>query len=119
VLSLRLSSQLLLTFTRPSLTFSSTRFESGSAIVPIPVRGHRTSRIIAMHKSLFPLRPEFHSGATTQEMRSTSTGNEQEVPPRFSAHSLRRSVKTRYSGEIPPTQSFSGRGDEMHRETGP
>jgi len=36
-LSLRLSSQLLLTFTRPLLTVSSAWLSSGSAILPIPV----------------------------------------------------------------------------------
>ena len=54
-LSLRLSSQLLLTFTRPSLTLSSAWLPFGSAILPIPVREHRESRLTALR--LIPSSP--------------------------------------------------------------
>ena len=47
-LTFGLSSQLLLTFTRPSLTVSSAWLPSGSALLPIPVQGHRKSRITAL-----------------------------------------------------------------------
>ena len=83
-LSLRLSSQLLLTFTRPSLTLSSAWLSSGSAMLPIPVRRHWKSRFAALR--LISSSSCILFGSNSALMRSTSTENEQEVPSSKPTH---------------------------------
>lgn len=64
-LSLGLSSQLLLTFTRPLLTVSSARPPCGSAYCPFP--SERTGSRGLLPCGLYPLSSEFYSGATPHD----------------------------------------------------